>query len=100
MKQIPIDELLEKVRGELVRYEHPLFEFSALTENSAGGGGEVVAVEIRFRPARDDVHNYRFQLHARDIEHPQFPWTFQRQLYDCLHDYIIEMFTSNPQREN
>jgi hypothetical protein len=57
-------------------------------------------VAILFLPAREDVHNYRFQLHERDIEHPQFPWTFQRQLYDCLHDYIIEMFTCNPQREN
>ena len=29
-----------------------------------------------------------------------FPWTFQRQLYDCLHDYIIEMFSCNPQRKD
>jgi hypothetical protein len=28
---------------------------------------------------------------------PQFEWTFQRHLYDCLHDYFIEMFTRTPQ---
>ena len=36
-------------------------------------------------------------LDPRDIEHPQFPWTFQRYLYDCLHDYLIEMFIRTPQ---
>jgi hypothetical protein len=39
-------------------------------------------------------------LQAREIEHPQFPWSFQRQLYDCLHDYVIEMFVRNPQRRD
>jgi hypothetical protein len=45
------------------------------------------------------VHAYTFQLQPREIEHAQFPWTFQKQLYDCLHDYVIEMFTCNPQRQ-
>jgi hypothetical protein len=88
------DDLAEKVRRELASYEHPLFDFSARPANDG------VEVEIRFKPSGVDVHNYVFLLRPREIEHSQFPWTFQRQLYDCLHDYIIEMFTCNPQREN
>jgi hypothetical protein len=88
------EPLVERVRRELAAYEHPLFDFSARA------AGESVEVEIRFKPAGLDVHNYVFQLRPREIEHSQFPWTFQRQLYDCLHDYVIEMFTCNPQRED
>ena len=33
----------------------------------------------------------------RDLDHPNFEWTFQRQLYDCLHDYLVEMFVRTPQ---
>lgn len=88
------EALVEKVRGELIRYEHPLFDFAARS------GEECVEVEIRFKRAGADVHNYTFQLRPREIEHSQFPWTFQKHLYDCLHDYVIEMFTRNPQREN
>ena len=91
---VSADELLEKVKRELTRYEHPLFDFDAHT---ASGG---VQVEIRFRPAGVEVHTYHFLLQPREIEHSQFPWSFQRQLYDCLHDYVIEMFTRNPQRQD
>ena len=31
------------------------------------------------------------------LDHPQFEWSFQRQLYDCLHDYLVEMFIRTPQ---
>jgi hypothetical protein len=86
--------LVEKVRYELSRYEHPLFDFEA---RAAGDG---VEVQIRFKPSSAQVHNYTFDLRPREIEHSQFPWTFQKHLYDCLHDYIIEMFTRNPQQAN
>ena len=86
--------LVERVRHELAGYEHPLFDFEARP------GQECVEVEIRIKPAREDIHIYTFQLRPREIEHAQFPWTFQKHLYDCLHDYIIEMFIRNPQREN
>ena len=82
---------LEKVRAELARYEHPLFVFDA---RDAGEGVEVL---IEFRASEPAVHTYVYALDARDIEQAQFPWTFQRQLYDCLHDYVVEMFTRNPQ---
>ncbi|MBI4465252.1 MAG: hypothetical protein HY647_11155 [Acidobacteria bacterium] len=86
---------VEKVRNELARYEHPLFEFSCREK------GESVEVIIDFRDdlrKRDlGLHTYYFEIHPRDLQHPQFPWTFQRQLYDCIHDYIVEMFTRTPQ---
>jgi hypothetical protein len=101
MKAEPSNPLVERVRQELTQYEHPLFEFEAHPANgSTRSELDSVEVEIRFRPQGLDVHTYRFQLQPREIEHSQFPWTFQKQLYDCLHDYIIEMFIRNPQREN
>jgi hypothetical protein len=53
---ISTDELLEKVKKELVRYEHPLFDFDA---RAASGG---IQVEIRFKPAEVEVHTYYFLL--------------------------------------
>jgi hypothetical protein len=89
-----LEELLEKVRCEVARYEHPLFDFDA---RPAAEGVEVL---IRFRPPDPPVHEYVFLLRPREIENRQFPWMFQKQLYDCLHDFVIEMFTSNPQRQD
>ena len=86
--------MVERVRHELERYEHPLFDFEARP------GTDGVEVEIRYKAVNADVHKYTFLLRPREIEHKQFPWTFQKQLYDCLHDYIIEMFIRNPQRVN
>ena len=86
--------LVGKVREQLAQYEHPLFQFNARPV------GDNVEVQIQFHPPREDVHRYSFQLRPREIENQQFPWIFQKQLYDCLHDYIVEMFTRNPQREN
>jgi hypothetical protein len=89
-----MNALAEKVRAELARYEHPLFVFGA---RSAAEG---VEVEIRYSPPEPQVHTYVFLLRPREIENGQFPWTLQKQLYDCLHDFIIEMFTCNPQRQD
>lgn len=80
---------IEKVRDELARYEHPLL---LLRQK-----GDSVEVMIEFRNRQLGLHTYYYEIHPRDLAHPQFPWTFQRQLYDCLHDYIIEMFTLTPQ---
>lgn len=84
--------LLEKVQRELNRYEHPLVRFSA--REPEGGGLELV---IETRQLVEGVHAYFAPIHTRDAEHPQFPWHFQRYLYDCLHDYLVEMFVRNPQ---
>jgi len=72
-------------------YEHPLLVFGARTK------GDGVEVSIQFRNPPVPVHTYLFEMHPRDLDHAQFEWTFQRQLYDCVHDYLIEMFTRTPQ---
>ena len=82
---------LERVLEHLREYEHPLLAFDAREE------GDIVEVLIQFKNPPVPVHTYIFELHPRDLEHPQFPWTFQRQLYDCMHDYFVEMFIRTPQ---
>ncbi len=82
---------LDRVLAQLRLYEHPLLDFSARPK------GEAVEVVIQFKNPPVPVHTYYFELHPRDLDHAQFEWTFQRQLYDCLHDYLIEMFTRTPQ---
>lgn len=89
--ELSAEERLKRVREQLRLYEHPLVEFEAR------GKADAVEVMIRFKSPSMPVHTYYFDLHARDLDHPQFEWQFQRQLYDCLHDYLIEMFTRTPQ---
>jgi hypothetical protein len=81
---------LETVQRELERYEHPFFEFSA---QHTGKG-----VELCIRSKVPDVHSpeYRLTFADRDLQSTQFPWTFQRLLYDCLTDYLVELFTKSP----
>ena len=85
------DARLDRVLRQLQLYEHPLLDFSARSK------GEGVEVIIQFKNPPVPVHTYYFDLHVRDLDHGQFEWTFQRQLYDCLHDYLIEMFIRTPQ---
>jgi len=82
---------LQRVLDQLRLYEHPLLTFGARQK------GEGVEVTIQFKQPSVPVHDYSFELHPRDLDHSQFEWSFQRQLYDCLHDYLIEMFTRTPQ---
>jgi hypothetical protein len=86
-----VSERAEKVARELEQYQHPLFAFAARQS------GEEVVVEIHFKDSAAPAHVYEFTLRAREIDSPQFRWNFQRQLYDCLHDYVVEMFTRTPQ---
>jgi hypothetical protein len=81
---------LEKVKRELTRYEHPLFDWNA--SSSATG------VEVTIYLKQQGIHNdpYKFSLIAREIDAPAFQWDFQRQLYNYLHDYLVEMFTRSP----
>lgn len=82
---------LERVVSQLRLYEHPLLNFSARCK------GEGVEIIIQFKDSSVAVHTYYFDLHPRDLDHPQFEWSFQRQLYDALHDYFVEMFIRTPQ---
>ena len=82
---------LERVLAQLRLYEHPLLNFSARVK---ADGVEVI---IQFKDETVPVHTYYFDLHPRDLDDPQFEWSFQRQLYDALHDYFVEMFIRTPQ---
>ena len=86
---------LSKVVDHLRLYDHPLVAFSARETN----GLIEILIDLRsdFKSQSAPVHTYVFPVHARDLDSPQFAWQLQRQLYDALHDYFIEMFTSTPQ---
>ena len=83
---------LDKVRFEIARYEHRLLAFD-VRESSAGTPDLVIVLKSSIA----GVDDYVAPVHPRDIDHPQFAWTFQRFLYDCIHDYMAELFTKNPQ---
>ena len=85
-----MESLVAKVEKELARYDQPLFRFS--TQHV--GSGVLLAIDLR---EGFGVHHYEITLHEREIENRQFPWTFQKLLYDCLHDFVVEMFERNPQ---
>jgi len=68
-----------------------------LLDFSARAKGEGVELIIQFKDTSIPVHTYYLDLHPRDLDDPQFEWTFQRLLYDGLHDYFVEMFTCTPQ---
>jgi hypothetical protein len=89
--QEPSQTRLERVLAQLRLYEHPLLIFSARSKN------EGVEVVIKFKDESIPVHTYYFDLHPRDLDDPQFEWSFQRQPYDALHDYFVEMFIRTPQ---
>ena len=82
---------LDRVLAQLRLYEHPLLNFSARMK------GEGVEVIITFKDETAPVHTYYFDLHPRDLDDPRFEWSFQRQLFDALHDYFVEMFIRTPQ---
>lgn len=85
---------LQRVLSQLAQYEHPLLSFDAREK------GDAVEVIIQFKDPPVPVHTYYFEVHPRDLESPQFEWNFQRQLYDSLHDYFVEMFQRTPQSRN
>ena len=82
---------LARVLNHLKLYEHPLVEFSARPKDE----GVEIILSPRFTEPK--VHTYYYELHPRDLEDPQLEWTLQRQIYDCLHDYLVEMFIRTPQ---
>ena len=81
---------LERVQEELKEYEHPFFNFEAREK------GQEVEMVIRSKVPNVLSPEYRITLNERDIQSSQFRWTFQKLLYDCLTDYVVELFTKNP----
>ena len=95
MKRVSNSNSLQKVLDHLQLYEHPLLAFSARDNNGA------VEIVIDLKNSTVPVHTYVLPIHSRDLDHPQFAWHLQRQIYDGLHDYFIEMFIRTPQdRDN
>jgi len=92
---VPNSPQLSKVLDHLSLYDHPLLAFADRETNG------LIEILIDLKDPPVPVHTYVFAIHPRDLDSPQFAWQLQRQLYDALHDYFIEMFTSTPQdREN
>jgi hypothetical protein len=83
-------EPLQRVLDEIEKYEHPFFDFSA-TEKDGG-----VELCIRSKIANVLSPEYRIVFSERDLSSSQFTWRFQKLLYDCLTDYIVELFTKCP----
>jgi len=83
---------LERVRQELTKYEHPWWSSSLRRVCWAW------ELRMRVKGGIEGIYVYSAPVHERDAANPQFEWQFQRYLYDCLHDYLVEMFTMNPQR--
>lgn len=83
-------EHLTKVENELSRYEHPMFVWEAC-ESSEG-------IDVLIRLRVDCIYDppYRLSLRPREIDARGFQWDFQRQLFNCLHDYLVEMFIRSP----
>ena len=81
---------VERVRDELAKYEHPLFGFEA--REAVDGIDLIIQSKVRGVPSPE----YKITLIERDLQSRQFPWTFQKLLYDCLTDYVVELFTKNP----
>jgi hypothetical protein len=84
------EKYLRQVKQELSRYEHPLFEWEA-TESDR-------KIRVTVRLKQPGVHDdpYTFYLTPRELQARAFAWDFQRQLYNYLHDYLVEMFTRSP----
>jgi hypothetical protein len=88
---VPDSPHLAKVLDHLRLYDHPLLAFSARETNG------VIEILIDLKKSTVPVHQYVLPMHPRDLDHPQFAWHLQRQIYDGLHDYFVEMFISTPQ---
>ena len=88
---MPDSPQLAKVLDHLRLYVHPLLTFSARETNG------LIEILIDLKNSTVPVHQYVLPIHPRDLDHPQFAWHLQRQIYDGLHDYFIEMFIGTPQ---
>jgi hypothetical protein len=88
---VPPSPQLAKVLEHLKLYNHPLLAFDARESNG------LIEVLIDLKNPVTPVHTYVFPIHPRDLDSPQFAWQLQRQLYDALHDYFVEMFINTPQ---
>src|SRR5260370_42451579 len=85
MEPVSDSNSLQKVLDHLRLYDHPLLAFSARETNGA------IEILIDLKNSTVPVHTYQLQIHPRDLDHPQFAWNLQRQIYDWRHDYSVEV---------
>ena len=83
-------DTLQRVLDEIRKYEHPFFDFTAREKDDG--------VELCIRSKIPNVLSteYKITFSERDLKSTQFAWTFQKLLYDCLTDYVVELFTKSP----
>lgn len=84
------DPRVRRIKEELSRYEHPLLQFDARV---SGAQAELL---ITLKIPGIYEHPYSVKLTDREVGASNFPWSFQRLLYNCVHDYLIEMFERTP----
>ena len=85
------DPRVTRIKQELERYEHPLLHFDA----QATGLQAELLITLKVSGFYD--HAYAIKLTDREIGAKNFSWRFQSLLYNCVHDYLIEMFERTPQ---
>ena len=88
---MPDSATLQRVLDHLKLYEHPLVAFTAREDDG------FIEIVIDLKNATVPVHTYILKIHPRDLDQTQFAWQLQRQIYDGLHDYFVEMFVRTPQ---
>ena len=71
-------------------YDAAVFDFEARQK------GDDVEMVIRSKIDNVLSPEYKISLNERDLQSSQFRWTFQKLIYDCLTDYIVELFTKSP----
>ena len=81
---------LEKVDVELARYFHALLRFSVREHDGA------VELVMDLKRPLGGTHVYYKAIPARDIHHRDFNALFQKFLYDCMRDYLVQMFLRTP----
>ena len=57
----------------------------------------MIEILIELNRPTTQVHSYVLPIHPRDLDPPQLAWHLQQQLYDGLHDDVVERFHRIPQ---
>ncbi len=81
---------LEKVEVELARYFHALLRFSVREHDGA------VELVMDLKRPLGGTHVYYKAIPVHDIHHRDFNALFQKFLYDCMRDYLVQMFLRTP----
>jgi hypothetical protein len=81
---------LETVEVELARYFHALLRFSMREHDGA------VELVMDLKRPLGGTHVYYAPVPKHIIHHREFSALFQKFLYDCMRDYLVQMFLRTP----